>query len=203
MQKSRQPRPDRDRARALVAAAVALVCALAAGGAWAQASSVPGATAPAASGLPGTASKPLVAPDAKLLPAERAFRLAARTLDPSTLEARFVIAPGYYMYRDKMRFKIEPDSASVPGADLPKGKLKDDPFFGRVETYRDEVVVRLPVTGAKPGQSLTLVAESQGCADAGVCYPPNVQKLAIALPRTAGAPGMLVEAHPIKKGWLQ
>lgn len=183
--------------------AIALIGALAAGGARAQSSSLPGSSPPPATGLPGATAKGVTTPDPKLLPAERAFRLAARSLDPATLEARFIIAPGYYMYRDKMRFKLDPESVSVPPSALPPGKLKDDPFFGRVEIFRDEVVIRLPVTGSKPGQSLTLIAESQGCADAGVCYPPNVQKVAISLPRTAGAPGMLIEAHPGKKGWLQ
>jgi thiol:disulfide interchange protein len=203
MQKPRQRLPSVEPLRASAALATVLVVALAPGIAAAQASTVPGAAPPAASTLPGTAAKSLAAPGVKLLPAERAFRLAARSLDPATLEARFIIAPGYYMYRDKMRFKVEPGSASVPAAELPPGKPKDDPFFGRVDIYRDEVVVRLPVTGSKPGEALTLIAESQGCADAGVCYPPNVQKLAIALPRTAGAPGKLIEAHPMQKGWLQ
>ena len=125
----------------------------------------------------GTASSEL-----KLLPAEEAFRFAARALDTRTLEATFTIADGYYLYRDKLRFSLEPPAPSLAAASLPQGKLKDDEFFGRVETYRDRVVVRLPMAQAAAGGSVSLVAESQGCADAGVCYPPSRQKLVVPVP---------------------
>lgn len=135
---------------------------------------------------------------ATLLPAEEAFRLGARGLDPATLEIRYAIAPGYYMYRDKMRFRLEPESVRASAPVLPAGKVKDDPFFGKVETYRDEVVVRLPLASPASGP-LVLVAESQGCADAGVCYPVNEQRLRVELPRAGMAPGPLIEATPARK----
>ena len=134
-----------------------------------------------------------------LLPADQAFRLGARGLDPATLEVRYAIAPGYYMYRDKMRFRLEPETARTGDPVLPAGKVKDDPFFGKVETYREEVVVRVPLVAPAPGQAVVLVAESQGCADAGVCYPVNQQRLRLELPRVAGAPGPLIEAVPAKQ----
>ena len=144
------------------------------------------------------------AAELKLLPPDEAFRFAARALDTRTLEANFIIAPGYYMYRDKMRFVVEREAASVlADAALPPGKLKDDPFFGRVETYRDHVVVRLPMTSPQPGQTLTLRAESQGCADAGVCYPPHTQRVALPVPAADGKPGPLVEAPLPKKSWFR
>ena len=127
----------------------------------------------------------------KLLPPERAFHLSARALDASTIEARFDVADGYYLYRDKMQFTTEP----VPAAklDLPPGKLKHDAFFGDVETYRGEVVVRVPLAQAAAGKSITLHANSQGCADVGVCYPPNPQQLTLAIP-AGGKAGAFVEA---------
>ena len=144
----------------------------------------------------------IAAADLKLLPPEEAFRFAARALDTRTLEASFAIADGYYMYRDKMRFSLEPASPAIDAASLPPGKVKDDEFFGRVETYRDRVVVRLPLAEAVPGRSVTLVAESQGCADAGVCYPPNRQKIVLGVPTADGRPGPLIEANPAKKRWF-
>jgi thiol:disulfide interchange protein DsbD len=140
--------------------------------------------------------------DLKLLPPEQAFRLSARALDTHTLEANFDIAPGYYLYRDKLRFALEPGAAALD-ATLPAGKVKDDPFFGRVETYRDRIVVRLPLQTPAPGRSVTLRTESQGCADAGVCYPPQAQRLTIAVPAADGKPGPLVEASPAKKSWFK
>lgn len=142
------------------------------------------------------------AAELKLLPPDEAFRFAARALDTRTLEANFTVARGYYLYRDKMSFAVEP-SGTVLEAALPPGKIKDDEFFGRVQTYRDRVVVRLPMSNAAAGQSITLRADSQGCADAGVCYPPHTQRVTLAVPATDGKPGPLVEFLPAKKSWFK
>jgi thioredoxin:protein disulfide reductase len=138
-------------------------------------------------------------PGPKLLPPEQAFRFSARAIDPTTLEARFDVADGYYLYRDKMRFVIEPVAGLAP--ELPRGTPKHDEFFGDVETYRSVVVVRLPLARAAPGQTVTVHADSQGCADAGVCYPPNPQQLELVVPTAAGKPGEFVEAG--RKRWFQ
>jgi thiol:disulfide interchange protein DsbD len=130
-----------------------------------------------------------VAADAELLPAEQAFRYSARALDNRTLEAVFVIADGYYLYRDKFGFAVAPDGAALGAPELPAGKVKTDQFFGKVETYRGTVVVKLPLAGAAPGQSVVLTADSQGCADVGVCYVPQVQTAAIKLAALAPASG--------------
>ena len=128
---------------------------------------------------------------AKLLPPEQAFRLSVRALDASTLEARFDVADGYYLYRDKMRFSTDPVPAEA--AVLPPGKTKHDAFFGDVETYRDVVLVRVPLAKSAAGQTLTVHADSQGCADVGVCYPPNPQQLTVAVP-SGDYPGPVVDA---------
>jgi thioredoxin:protein disulfide reductase len=139
----------------------------------------------------------LAATEADLLPNERAFAFSARGLDDRTVEARFVIADGYYLYREKLRFALAPGQLS--GVSLPTGKIKEDEFFGKVETYRNQLVVRLPLEAAAPGQSVTVNAESQGCADIGVCYPPQIQKVTIVLPAAGARPSPTVEAAPQKK----
>jgi thiol:disulfide interchange protein DsbD len=144
-----------------------------------------------------------LAADAELLPPEQAFRYSARALDSRTLEARFVIADGYYLYRDKFSFAVAPDGAVLGAPELPAGKIKTDQFFGKVETYRGTVVVKLPMGGAAAGQSVVLTADSQGCADVGVCYPPTRQKLTLALPAAGAGPGAQVDAIPPKKRWFQ
>ena len=75
-------------------------------------------------------------------------------------------------------------------------------FFGNVETYRGAVAVRLPLQGAQPGASVIVKAESQGCADAGVCYPPQSQKVTVAMPARGARPGEPVYANPPKKSWF-
>jgi len=138
--------------------------------------------------------------DPKLLPPQEAFRFSARALDERTLEARFSITDGYYLYRDKMKFALDPDTSEI-AVTLPPGKVKEDQFFGKVETYRGEVVVRVPLLQA-PGKSVVLVADSQGCADAGVCYPATRQKITLAVPEAGKGPGPLVDAYPRKKNWF-
>ncbi len=138
----------------------------------------------------------------KLLPTEEAFRFSARALDARTVEASFAVADGYYLYRDKLRFSASPPAVTIGPAELPAGKVKDDAFFGKVETYRDRVVVRLPLDHAAAGQAVTVRAESQGCADAGVCYPPNAQSVTVTLPAAGAPPGPLIDANPPRKRWF-
>ena len=124
-----------------------------------------------------------------LLEPEKAFRFSARALDAGTLEVRYQIADGYYMYREKFRFAAEPATPVAAGAasaavklgtpDFPAGKVKQDEFFGRVETYRKDLVIRIPVEGA--AQQLKLLVTSQGCADIGVCYVPQTQSAVVSM----------------------
>jgi thiol:disulfide interchange protein DsbD len=153
--------------------------------------------------LLGSVATAAIAAGAELLPAEQAFRLSARALDDHTLEARFAIADGYYLYRDKFKFVVTPEGAVLGVPELPPGKVKTDEFFGKVETYRGTVVVKLPLSGAAAGQTVVLAADSQGCADVGVCYPPTRQKLTLALPAHGAAPGALVDATPPRKIWFK
>jgi len=134
---------------------------------------------------------PLAASAQELLEVDQAYRLSARALDSGTLEIRYDIAKGYYMYRDKFQFALEPATVKTGTPQFPPGKVKQDEFFGEVETYRKEVVVRLPFTAPDGLDTVTLKASSQGCADIGVCYPPNPQTLQVSLAAmgsTAAAP---------------
>jgi thiol:disulfide interchange protein DsbD len=145
---------------------------------------------------------PAVAQDPSPLPPERAFAYSVRALDAGVVEARFAIAGGYYLYRDKLKFGLEPGGLASPPV-LPPGTVKEDPFFGKVETYRGQVVVRLALGTPAPGSTVTVSAESQGCADIGICYPVQLQKVAVALPAAGAGPGVPVEAAPAKKSWFK
>ncbi|MDE2600523.1 MAG: thioredoxin family protein [Rhodocyclaceae bacterium] len=122
---------------------------------------------------------------------EQAFRFSAQAVDAQTVELRWDIAPGYYMYRDKFSFAVEP--GTLGKVELPPGHIKDDENFGRVETYRDVLRVQLPVSGASG--PITLRATSQGCADMGVCYPPQKQAVTLTLP-AAGTAAAAASATP-------
>ncbi len=106
-----------------------------------------------------------------LLPLEQAFRVSARVIDAGTVEVSFDIADGYYLYRDKLGFVAEQAALGAP--DIPPGKMKKDEIFGDVEVHRGQLPIRLPLSAS--GEVVTLKVMSQGCADAGVCYPPSEQ----------------------------
>lgn len=127
---------------------------------------------------------PVVAAPPELLPAREAFRVSAK-LESREIAVRYRVAEGYYLYRDKLRFEVAPATAGKPR--LPRGVVKRDEFFGRTETYRDEVVIRIPLRGRGPDR-VTLTATSQGCADAGVCYPPRQDVLVLVAGASEVAP---------------
>ncbi len=118
-----------------------------------------------------------------------AFKPSARALDGQTVEIRYEIAKGYYLYGDKFRLRPVDESIQSGPPQIPKGKEKDDDNFGRVEVFYKEVTIRLPVTRTSSGPlQLEIEAISQGCADAGVCYPPQTQILTLTLPDPASTP---------------
>jgi thiol:disulfide interchange protein DsbD len=143
----------------------------------------------------------VAAAQTKLLEPDRAFAFSVRALDERTVEARFAIAGGYYLYREKMKFAVEPAMLAAAPT-LPSGKFKEDPFFGKVETYRGQVAVNLALARPEPGRKITVRAESQGCADAGVCYPPQVQNITITMPLPGAVPDAPVTATPARKSWF-
>ena len=114
-----------------------------------------------------------------LLEPEKAFALSAKVVDAKTIEVRYQIANGYYLYHDKFKFQVEPKDAGLGAAQIPPGKIKQDEFFGKVETHRGLLIIKLPL--ARASAQMTLKATSQGCADLGVCYPPQTQSLKLAL----------------------
>ena len=105
------------------------------------------------------------------LPPEEAFRFEARALDARNVEIAFTVADGYYLYREQFAFEATGNGVTLGAAQIPKGKTKFDETFGKqVETHRGRTVIRLPVHAAPA--AFTLTVTSQGCADAGLCYPP-------------------------------
>jgi len=125
------------------------------------------------------------------LPAEQAFRASARALDDKTVEVRFKVADGYYLYRHRFQFAAAGIEFGEPA--LPPGKPKKDDAFGEVEIYRKDLVFTLPVSAGQPPFDLQLT--SQGCADIGICYPPQTTTVSVALASGgSGTGGFLARA---------
>ena len=118
-----------------------------------------------------------------------AFKPSARALDGQTIELRYEIAKGYYLYKHAFRATVDGEAARLGALVIPKGKEKDDENFGKVEVYYKTIAIRAPVERNASGPlSLKLNVTSQGCADAGVCYPPQQQTVTVDLPDPASAP---------------
>ena len=115
--------------------------------------------------------------DADLLPVDEAFKVSAK-LENGVALLHWDIADGYYLYRKKFKFKPASPMIEAGTPEFPKGEIKHDEFFGDVEIYRKTLDVRLPLErkdAALPYVDLEAVV--QGCADAGICYPPHPQKI--------------------------
>ena len=116
-----------------------------------------------------------------LLPVDEAFGLTAQARDRDRVEISWKIAPGYYLYRHRTTVKADA-GFDAEALQLPAGKKHHDDFFGEVETYRERLTGVLPGKAADGADTVTLEVRYQGCADAGVCYPPQKRTLQVKLP---------------------
>lgn len=125
---------------------------------------------------------------------EQAFKVDVQLTGAREFRLNFMIAPGYYMYREQ--FKLEADGAKLGDIAWPTPKRKfDETFQKEVETYRDRLSITVPVEqlGAAP---LKLVLTGQGCADKGLCYPPMKSQLTLGLKGFGGDGAVTVGAAP-------
>lgn len=125
----------------------------------------------------------------ELLDPAQAFVLTAKARDADTVVAEWTIADSYYMYREQFKFESTTPGIRLGEPNFPSGKITEDEFFGRQEIYRQKVAIEIPVQREEgaPNQ-LELKTVSQGCADLGVCYPPQTQTVTVDLPPLAAAP---------------
>ena len=125
---------------------------------------------------------------------DAAFKFSAKMLDAKTAEVTYTIADGYYMYREHFKFRVEGAKLGAPV--YPAGVVHfDETFQKNVETYHHTVSVRLPVDAAGV---FTLYSTGQGCAEKGLCYPPQESKIKLTPPASAGAaaPAAAVSVAP-------
>ena len=121
--------------------------------------------------IAATAATDFLSPDV-------AFKSTTRVLDERSVAVEFLVAPGYYLYREQFRFEAQ--GARLAAVQIPPGKVKfDETFQKQVETHRDLIRISVPVAQAEP--KFNLVVTYQGCADKGLCYPPSQMTATVSL----------------------
>ncbi len=113
------------------------------------------------------------------LPADEAFAFSANVFDANTLLVAWDIHPEYYLYHDK--FFIDVKGAEIGRVDFPKGKIKDDPLFGKVQIHKNRLELEVPLRNIA-SQNITFTAKYQGCWTGGICYPPQEKNVDLVLP---------------------
>ena len=115
---------------------------------------------------------------------DEAFQFTLDVDTPTVLSARFAVAPGNYLYKDKIKFEIQAESPiQILPYDLPKSKTKDDEIFGPTEVYLHDINISLSLNRSQTEQAITFIAHYQGCSETfNICYPPTKKSVELLLP---------------------
>ncbi|MGA1007834.1 MAG: protein-disulfide reductase DsbD [Sedimenticolaceae bacterium] len=120
---------------------------------------------------------------------DQAFAVTAVAVSPETVRVTWEIADGYYLYQSKFKFGSDDVGVALGNESLPSSITKDDPIFGKVEIYRNKVSIDVPIESFPANlDSFNLKTRSQGCADKGICYPPQTRSLLVAVSPSADKP---------------
>jgi len=135
---------------------------------------------------------------ADLLPVTEAYKLSADASSPGVVKLHWTIAPDYYLYRGRMKFKGG-DGVTLGEAQLPEGEKHHDEYLGDVETYHHGVDATLPYTVAPGTTRLKLSVQYQGCheVDPKICYPPHTEQLDLPLPTALGSTTSPASNNPL------
>ncbi len=128
---------------------------------------------------PGGSGQPFLSPD-------EAFKSTVSILDKDTAAVTWIIAPGYYLYKDKLTVTVGSADIQIGFPEFPVGKIKTDEFFGESEVYYEQAQVILPFQrSVQERLTMELTLGYQGCAEDGICYPPASRRLLIEIPASA------------------
>ncbi len=119
--------------------------------------------------LGGDSANPLFSQQPEFLPVDQAFQVSAVKQANGTLEVNWIIAKDYYLYRHRFQFESINPASTIVTPVIPAGIAKQDEYFGDVEVYYNSITVEL--LDAEPIKQLRI--GYQGCAEAGLCYPPQ------------------------------
>lgn len=127
-----------------------------------------------------------------LLHPDKAFQVSATAIDGNNIRLTWEVAEGHYLYRERLSFTSGNEGVTLlsDSVSYPKGKIKDDPSFGKTEVYHQTFSIDVPLT--REGDTLSAIelalkTKHQGCADSGFCYPPQRKNITVALPALAAA----------------
>jgi thiol:disulfide interchange protein len=135
------------------------------------------------------------------LPVDKAFELSAKETAKHKIEFTWKIAPGYYLYRHRTQVSSADGAFKASPLQLPEGEHKKDPFFGDVQTYRNQITAVQTGGVASDIGSVTFEVKYQGCADLGVCYPPQKRTISVDVPLSMNLtrPLLLTQANALFK----
>jgi thiol:disulfide interchange protein DsbD len=147
---------------------------------------------------------PAQAQDDEYLEPEQAFQYTA-TANENSVTVEWRVTPGYYLYKKRMALASTNPEAKVGDSQYPKGEIHKDEYFGEQEIFRGTFKVTAPLEGAKVGDTVPLKLTWQGCADAGLCYPPtdwttSVKVLSAAASAVASADKLFKDESPLLEG---
>jgi len=125
--------------------------------------------------------------ESDLLPVEQAFRLQTHAINRGWIEFEFKVTPGYYLYRERIKITPEDGNFRISGLHLPPGEIKQDPNFGRMEVYHHDLTGKLTGAAQAGASTARFKVSYQGCADIGICYPPQRVLVDVALPQANAA----------------
>jgi thiol:disulfide interchange protein DsbD len=117
---------------------------------------------------------------------EQAFQYTA-SADEHTVTVSWHATKGYYLYKKRMGLKAATSGVTLGEPVYPKGESHEDEFFGEQEVFRNDFKVTAPLEGARAGDTVALKISWQGCADAGLCYPPTVWDATVKVASATGA----------------
>ncbi len=119
----------------------------------------------------------------EFLPVDEVFKPFLLAVDGNTVEVAVQVTPGYYLYRDKFSVSTDSTVAQLGRLELPQGEVKVDEWFGEMQVYHGDVFGTLPIARGTPeAMNLAITVGYQGCADGGLCYPPQTRTLNVSLP---------------------
>src|SRR6186713_607175 len=137
------------------------------------------------------------------LPVEQAFQVSAQATAPDRVEVNFQVNKCCYLYRERMKFVVDAGQPAALGSpDMPEGEPKVDDQ-GEHHVFHQDVTVRVPVSrGSKAAFTLPIKVSYQGCADAGLCYPPITKTFNVAMPETTALSAVAAATNPDAEGYV-
>lgn len=142
-------------------------------------------------------TKPNVTSDEEFLPPDQAFKFGAAADRPDSIALTWLIADGYYLYKDRIEVTAVSPNVQLGVPRLPRGEPKHDEYFGDTEVYHQFVEGSVPVArAAGAAETVNLKVTYQGCAEGGLCYNPITKEIALELPQAATAYALPAQVPP-------